>query len=236
MKALLTGKNAQNITSLVKKLGFEMVASDPDIIISYGGDGTLLASERLYPGIAKLPIRNSKICNKCLNHADETVLKKLLTGKLPLKEYRKLETNINGQTYLALNDFVIRNTEPVHTIRFKVFKNNTPINGILIGDGIVAATPFGSTGYFKSITNESFNHGFGLAFNNITERKNPVIFSDKDTAEFNLIRGKATLTFDNNLKITNLREGTKLVFNLSGQAAKIYQDTSLRCPNCKIQR
>jgi len=71
MKVLLTGKNSQDIENLLKSLGFEMVKSNPDVIISFGGDGTLLSAEREYPGVPKLPIRNSQFCHKCAEHADE---------------------------------------------------------------------------------------------------------------------------------------------------------------------
>ncbi len=238
MKALLYGKNSKNIAQLIQDLGIEIVDSSPDVVISYGGDGTLLTSERIYPGIPKLPIRDSRICNKCLNHTDTVVLKKLLDKKLRLKEHRKLHINIAGKDLFALSDFVVRNSEPIHTIRFKIKKNNTEINKILIGDGVILATPFGSTGYFKSITNISFDHGFALAFNNITERKNPIYFQEdqNETLELELKRGKATLSFDNNPEIINLKEGIKLLFDLSDKVAKIYDDTSLRCPNCRLTR
>lgn len=228
---MLFGKAAKNIASLIKSLGFEIVSKDPEVIITYGGDGTLLSSEREYPGIPKLPIRNDSICKKCSDHKTETVLKKLLKHSLKLKECQKLETSFAGGAFFALNDFVIRNSDPTHTIRFRV-------NGekLLIGDGIVISTPFGSTGYFKSITDQTFDSGFGVAFNNTTEKTDPLFLKDGDSITFKLIRGKATLSFDNSLDIFIIDEGSELVFKLSSQVAKIYADTSLRCPNCQVIR
>ena len=231
MRVLLSGKNAKNIEGLVKSLGFEIVTADPDIIISYGGDGTLLSSERDYPKIPKLPLRNSQFCHKCANHEDEVVLKKLLKSNLKLKEYRKLETTLLYKTFYALNDFVVRNEHPTHTIRFQINAGQ-----LLIGDGIVISTPFGSTGYFKSITGKNFEKGFGVAFNNTTENLEPLFLKDKDLLTFKLIRGKATLSFDNNPDIFTIDEGSELIFKLSNQVAKIYEDTSLKCPNCAVIR
>ncbi|MFB6312158.1 MAG: hypothetical protein ABEH64_13370, partial [Salinirussus sp.] len=37
----------------------------------------------------------------------------------------------------------------------------------LIGDGVVIATPFGASAYFRSITGTTFASGIGVAFNNI---------------------------------------------------------------------
>lgn len=232
MKLLLTGKNAKDIEGLVKSLGFEIVTANPDVIISYGGDGTLLTAERLYPGIPKLPIRDSLVCKKCPDHEEKVLLQHLLEGKLKLEEYKKLETTFLYKTFTALNDFVIRNAAPMHAIRFQT----TGIDKLLIGDGIVLSTPFGSTGYFKSITGQTFEEGLGLAFNNTTEKEPPIFLKDKDTVIFKLVRGTATLSFDNNPDIFKVDEGSELQFKLSDKVAKIYELESLRCPNCKVTR
>lgn len=232
MKVCLTGKNSKDIAKLIKNLGFELVASDPDVVISYGGDGTLLTSERLYPGIPKLPIRNNLVCNKCSNHQDKVMLERLLNGQLQSRQHQKLHTNI-GKDLFALNDFVVRNVEPIHAIRFKILQDDIP-GKLYLGDGIVVSTPFGSTGYFKSITNEILADGFAVAFNNVTEKTSPIYV--EDTIGFQLVRGKATLTYDNSEEIFQISENTRLFFNLSDQVARIYQDTSLRCSDCKIIR
>lgn len=230
MKISLFGKNSKNIEPLVKSLGFEVVDKNPEVIISYGGDGTLLSSEREYPLIPKLPIRDSQFCNKCVAHNDEVILKNLLDDKLKLKEYNKLETTILYKTFYALNDFVIRNFSPIHAIRFSVNDK------FLIGDGIAVSTLFGSSGYFKSITGQTFEKGYGVAFNNTTEKVNPLFLTDNTPVKFSLKRGKAILSFDNSADIFTIDEGSELIFKLSDQVAKIYQDTSLRCPNCEVIR
>lgn len=235
MKVLLFGKNSKNIEDLVKQSGFNIVNSNPELVISYGGDGTLLSSEREFPGLPKLPLRNSQVCNKCSKHKDEVILKKLLDRKLKLKEYGKLETIILYKTFYALNDFVIRNSDPTHTIRFKILQDDIP-SKLYIGDGIVLSTPFGSTGYFKSITRESFEKGWGLAFNNITEKTYPIYPDDDEQIGLKLVRGKTTLSFDNNPDAFVIDEGSEIIFQLSNQVAKIYQDTSLRCPDCQVTR
>ncbi|OGE18581.1 hypothetical protein A3J19_01295 [Candidatus Daviesbacteria bacterium RIFCSPLOWO2_02_FULL_41_8] len=243
MKLFLHGKNIKDIEPLARTLGFEIVRSNPDVIISYGGDGTLLFAERLYPGIPKLPVRDSLVCKKCLKHDEGVLLKNLFEGKYKLKEYRKLETTFFYRTFTALNDFVIRNAEPMHTIRFQVTSTSTPLSvnstshpTLLIGDGVVLSTPFGSTGYFKSITGKTFNQGWGVAFNNLTKKTPPVFLKDADALTFKLVRGTATLSFDNNPDVFKIDEGSELQFKLSDQVAKIYELKSLRCPNCHVTR
>lgn len=231
MKVLLYGKSSKNIEDLVKRLGFQLVNSNPDAVISYGGDGTLLSTERRFPSIAKFPMRNTSAYKKCSEHEDEIMLKKFLAEKYKLKEYKKLVTTILYKNFYALNDFVIRNSDTTHSIRFTTSKTKKKL---LIGDGIVVATALGSTAYFKSITDKSFTKGFGLAFNNTTEKLSPVIFKEKDQIIFNLKRGKATLSFDNNPDIFTLDEESEIIFALSDQTAKIFETKALRCPNCKL--
>jgi len=233
MKVLIVGKNSKDLEQLIKETGFSLVDKNPDIVISFGGDGTLLSAERKYPGIPKLPIRNSQLCHKCSNHQDKIIFQKLNTDKLPLKNYKKLETAVLDEKFYALNDFVIRNSDPTHTIRFKTSATN---DKLLIGDGLVIATPFGSSGYFKSITNQTFKEGFALAFNNTTQKLPPIFLKDSEKINFKLVRGKATLSFDNNPNIFVIEEGLQVNFKLSAQVAKIYEDTSLRCPNCQVIR
>lgn len=238
MKIQLFGKNSQNLESLTKDLQFKIVDSNPDVIISYGGDGTLLSAERQYPGIPKLSMRNSAVCKKCPSHEEKTVLEKLIAGKLELKNYKKIETSILYKDLFALNDFVIRNKEPMHSIRFTVSAGN-----LLIGDGIVVSTSFGSTGYFKSITGKTFDtglpagrQGFGVAFNNTTEKAEALHFKNTESITFELVRGNATLSFDNSPDIFTIDEGSKLIFKLSSQVAKIYEAEILRCPDCVVTR
>ena len=238
MKILISGNNSKDIAGVVKKLGFDIVNSNPDIVLSFGGDGTLLTSERLYPSIPKLPLRNSLFCQKCPDHQDEVILNELLNGKLKLKEYKKLETSLFYKKFFALNDFVIRNIKPIHTIRFKVIENETP-SKLYIGDGLVISTSFGLTGYFKSITNLSFDKTqkeWGIVLNNTTEKVNPVYPRSNEEVGFKLVRGQATLSFDNSPEVFTIDEGSEVIFKLSNQFARIYESTSLRCPKCKVIR
>ena len=65
LKVVVVGKDKRNIEKILKKYNLKLVKKNPDIVISYGGDGTILLSERLFPNIPKLFLRHSSICNKC---------------------------------------------------------------------------------------------------------------------------------------------------------------------------
>jgi len=59
MKLLIFGSEKEKIPQLVKKFGFKLVIKSPDVVVSYGGDGTLMKSEYQFPGVPKLILRAS---------------------------------------------------------------------------------------------------------------------------------------------------------------------------------
>lgn len=237
MKLILFGKNAQNIEETVKNFGFEVVEKNPDVVISYGGDGTLLSAEREFPGVPKLPIRDSLKCVKCSDHTDQALLQDLKNNALKLEEYPKLTAHFADINLQALNDIVIRNATPIHAIRFNLTKNDQPVNGeLIIGDGLVFSTAFGSTGYFKSVTKKSFNENFAVAFNNTTEQIDPVSFTEGDKLKVAIIRGPATLSEDNNPALYNLDKDAQVEVHAAEKKAQIYELENLRCSDCKVIR
>lgn len=235
MKVLLYGKNSKTLKPLVKSLGYSLVSKNPDLIISYGGDGTLLASERDFPGVAKLPIRDSKTCIKCPNHETETLLNQFNCKKLKLVKFNKLEAKIGEFVLKGLNDVVIRNLNPTHAMRFSLFINGKLFSpNILVGDGLVISTYFGSTGYFKSIVKKSFKKGLGLAFNNLTVPLKPIKLSLKDKVLVKIVRSPSVLAVDNNPKIINLKEGNEIYIKSSEKVAQIFTPEILRCSKCEL--
>ena len=89
MKVALFGKNSDSIRHFIPEYGFEISEDKPDVIVSYGGDGTLLSAERKFPGIPKLPIRDSKVCKKCPIHTTEHLLQKLSDGNHKIRGLSK---------------------------------------------------------------------------------------------------------------------------------------------------
>lgn len=234
MNVLLFGKNAKALEALATPLGLDVVEDRPDVIITYGGDGTLLAAERHFPSIPKLPIRDSAVCIKCEPHTNEQLLQALAEKKLAITEHDKLEAQFDEQKLVALNDIVVRNKLPTHAVRLSVFLNDKELKPLVIGDGVVAATAFGSSGYFHSITQQSFEDNFGLAFNNPTKPHEPLFFSPEDHIRVRIIRGPATLSTDNSSTIFPLADEDEVLITGSKQKAKILQYETLRCHDCKV--
>src|SRR3989344_4916686 len=237
MKIQLYGKNSHHLSDYLKELGFEVVTGNPDLILSYGGDGTLLSSERKFPGIPKLPVRDSNVCIKCSLHTTEHLLGLLKKEQLKIEELPKLEFQFHTDSLSALNDIVIRNSTPIHAIRFKIFKNEQRVGPeLVLGDGVVFSTAFGSTGYYQSITRETFSKDFKVAFNNTTIPLPPLVFKDSDVIRLEVVRGPATLSVDNNPMLLTLKEKDTIEIKPSRHKAHIYSPQTLRCHKCTVYR
>ncbi len=224
MRIAIYGKTPESKAQLeksIKKAGFTYTEKNPDIVISYGGDGTFLWAERKYPGIPKALFRYSKICKKCHNLPINHALALLKKRKYKIASHSKLEARVNNTTLLATNDVIIRNALPTHAIRFLVTINGKQINGELIGDGIVIATTFGSTAYFHSITRQTFNKGIGIAFNNTTVSQSPVFLPEKTRIKFTLTRGEAVVVADNEPRMIVLKPGKSVAITTSKKKAKL---------------
>jgi hypothetical protein len=101
---------------------------------------------------------------------------------------------------------------------------------------VVLTTVFGSSGYYESITRETINKDFGLAFNNTTFPIDNFKFRKGDEIRVEIVRGPGTLSSDNNPKLQSLKEGDQILIKASPYDAKIYVERTLRCSDCVVLR
>ena len=99
--------------------------------------------------------------------------------------------------------------------------NNKKINKILIGDGIVVATPFGATGYYYSITQQTFKKGIGLAFNNMTRPINHLVLKENAKIKVKILRSDTTVASDNDPHVINIKEGDEVEIRKSDKISRI---------------
>lgn len=218
-------KYASALNALVARFNdLKVVAENPDIVITCGGDGTYLRAQHQWPNIPKLILRGSAICKLCSPLTNEDVLKKYLRGdykieKLPLLEAEALEKKIVG-----VNDIVVHNADPRHAIRYRIQINKNQIGEKdIIGDGIVVATPLGSTGYYRSITDSVFSVGVGLAFNNSTEQSDHMVLQEHAIITMRITRGPAMVYADNQEESIELKEGDEVIIRQSKKTAERIQ-------------
>ncbi len=213
-----------SIKDKLKNEGFEIVKKNPEIVVSHGGDGTFFIAERKYPGIPKLLIRDSENGYLCLKENKNKILDSLNKKKYKLEACIKLKIrNLTG-----VNDVIIKSRNLTEALRFNLWINGKDY-GNFIGDGLVIATPYGSTGYFHSITRKKFGKGkIGIAFNNTTKAVKPLIVKDNSKIEVGILRGIAEVGVDNNPKKIFVRKYGKLLVEKSDIIANV-----LRIPGIK---
>jgi len=129
-----------------------------DVVLAFGGDGTILSTARKV-GASGVPILGINLGGK-LGFLAEVVIDELyesltdiLKNDYTILERMVLEAQIYHQnsekTNYALNDVVIDRGGYSRVIRVEVFIDNEYLNTYL-GDGIIIATPTGSTAYSLS--------------------------------------------------------------------------------------
>ncbi|MGQ0552026.1 MAG: hypothetical protein ACT4PU_02265 [Planctomycetota bacterium] len=232
VRLLLAGDELGVARSAAESAGFTLVEERPDVVLCHGGDGTLLRAEQLFPGLPKLTARIGSRARLCRQHSVRAVLEAFAAGTLQAERLTKLELQRAGQRRLALNDVVMRNESPATAVRFSVFGAGLE-TGEVVGDGVVFATPFGSTGYYRSISRQSFTAGFGAAFNNSTEALAPLRWDGRERLTVELRRGPAVLLVDNRDEVAVLGEGERFEVSGSSEQAVVYGLQALRCQECR---
>jgi NAD kinase len=218
LKVALVSWTPRIVLAELKKAGVAVVKARPDVVFAFGGDGTFLFSEEKYPGIPKLFVRHDRECLK--PHHLSKIIDALKNGQYAVEEFPKLEATVGKRKLVGMNDINIHYTPPC-ALRFAVKVGGRTLADRAIGDGLVVATPYGSTGYYKSITRNTFSHGIGLAFNNCTQpMKRPVVAEDS-AITVGVIRGPGVLAADCNKKIIPLKDKDMIKIRKAAQPVKI---------------
>ena len=233
MRVCLVGRNAHELLPEIKNFGFEIVKKNPEVVISYGGDGTLLDAERRYPGVPKLPVRENRLSKKCANHKNKIVFDRLKRNQLTPAHFDKIEATLRGKRLIGLNDIVIHHIRITTGVRFRIWIDDKPYSHEIVGDGLVMASIFGASGYYRSITHSLFRTGLGLAFNNSTEPVDHLVLKEDSIVRVKITRGPALLAADNDPHTVEVAEGDEILLRKSKQRAAILALDSLRCPACQ---
>ena len=223
-------KHKKYFQLLIEKYKLNMMenSDEADIIISYGGDGTLLDAFQKFPNKTILPIRNY---DRCAIHNDDFNF--FDTNYVNIKPI--IDLKFNDKNLFGISEMVIRNANVSKAIRFNLKINDKIYAENIIGDGIICATSLGASGYFKSITNTIFNDGIGIGFINNTQGMSNLIIDNKSIIEIELIRGNAQLCLDHTEE--KLFEKEKVLFKYSSLGIRLanYKNVFM-CPECRNKR
>ncbi|MBT3392833.1 MAG: NAD(+)/NADH kinase [Elusimicrobiaceae bacterium] len=155
--------NAEKISKYLKEQGFDVIKTSilnkktkkPDLVISLGGDGTVLKTARFFMG-KNIPVFGINsgtlgfLTSVDMDHFKQA-LEKITTGKYIIQErvmlsaslMRNKKTIVSNET--AFNDCVIKTTDARAFLIEGKFKNKPFQN--YFGDGLIVSTPTGSTAY-----------------------------------------------------------------------------------------
>jgi NAD+ kinase len=231
MRTLLFGAEVDTLRPVLSGYPqFEVVESDPELVVCYGGDGTLLSAELEWPGIPKLPIRNSRHGVRCIPHPPDEVIDRLANKRLMRNSFMKIECRVHRDdrpdpehTLTAMNEFNVHMGIINSAVRLKVWINDEAFaeEAEIIGDGVVVSTPFGSTAYYNQITRGIFHAGLGIAFKNTTELTSHLVVPDDVSIQVLITRGPAVLAYDNCQDYIDLGEGDRLMLVKHAKPATI---------------
>ncbi len=135
-----------------------------DCILTFGGDGTLLigADYALRGDIPILGINLGTTGFLTEGEPDELrgIIHALMENRWSVEERSLLKVSADNHVFLAMNDAVVTRGGFARLIRVKTYVNNELL-GTFTADGMIAATPTGSTGYSLSAGGPIVSPGVG---------------------------------------------------------------------------
>ncbi len=124
---------------------------EADIIFTIGGDGTvLLAAQKAKGAILGINMGSLGFLSEVeIGKVEETVYR-IVRGEHRYMDFMKLEVMINGEVVgYAMNEVVIHSNKVSKIRNFKLYLDNNFVERTK-ADGIIVATPIGSTSYSLS--------------------------------------------------------------------------------------
>ena len=142
------------IASEIQQKGssFKEINKNADIVVTIGGDGTILMamSEIEKPVFAINSGGIGFLCEVESKYAFEG-LKQIIDGKYNIEERAKLKVTLDGKRLPdATNEVTIQTARIAKILYLKIFVDNEIIES-MGADGVIIATPTGSTSYSLSV-------------------------------------------------------------------------------------
>jgi NAD+ kinase len=143
---------SEKLRASIASVGGEVVegAEAPDLVIAVGGDGTVLAAAQR--ALAHdVPVLGFNLGTMgFLAEAEpedlEWVLERLLEGDYDLSERMTIRATVAGETATGVNDVIVEKVDSQRLIHLDVAVNGERFVTYR-ADGLIAATPTGSTAY-----------------------------------------------------------------------------------------
>ena len=220
---------------LVKRNHLSVIPEDTDLCIVLGGDGTLLQAARsiAYMDIPIIGVNLGQMGYLTEVEADDIddALQKILDGKYEIEERMMLRGSLEqeGKKDYSLNDIILTRYQGISTIGYNIFIDDQFLCSYY-ADGLVVATPTGSTGYNMSaggpIIEPSAHMILVTPICPHTLNSRSLLFSPEKVITLELLNGRdggsmqAIASFDGSGTIL-LNSGDKIEIKMSKKTTKI---------------
>lgn len=145
-------ENIPKIPDYIKVVQDKEIFSESDLIVAFGGDGTILRTVHLIEkneipilgvNIGSLGFLAATSIENVIDHIED-----YFSNTLSIDKRSVLELNLKGENkkWFALNEFVIDKAGFHRVIKIETNVNNRLLNSY-ISDGLIISTPTGSTAY-----------------------------------------------------------------------------------------
>jgi len=218
--------NLRCINRILKARRIKVVGCGEDMVLAFGGDGSILKAVRSVTP-RKTPVLGINtgglgfLTDIGIDELDR-VVRHLVQGKYTIENRMMLECNIGPRRFYALNDFVVTTNVPGRSIELL-----TSIDGEylcrFISDGIIVATPTGSTAYSLAASGPIIKPTMrAIVISPIcphTLSVRPLVLDERDVFEVQIgSKGEAVLVTDGQLR-QRLTSGRKISFHKSEHQA-----------------
>jgi NAD+ kinase len=215
-----------------KVAGYEQIGRSADLAIVLGGDGTMLAAAR---NLARHKVPLAGINQGRLGFMTDIAfadmaasVNAILEGRHAIEERALIDADIRrGRKSLlrtvALNEAVVTKGSQARLIEFKLSIDGEHVYR-LRADGVIVATPTGSTAYALSAQGPILQPtvpAFALVpLNPHVLSARPVSVSDSSVIEIELMRALDARAHFDGFALTDLQEGDRVVLKRSADAIR----------------
>jgi NAD+ kinase len=202
---LIDSQTAQK-AGLSSEMGPEEIPETADGIIVLGGDGTMLYAARLM-GDREIPILGVNLgslgflTDVAVPELKDTLVR-FISGDVQICERMMLEATVEDgsgkrETFSVLNDVVVNKGNLARTIRLQAHVDGAFLT-VFNGDGLIIATPTGSTAYSLSAGGPIVHPNMSAVIitpicpHLLTNR--PIIVPESSVIEVNLVSGEGNVS------------------------------------------
>jgi NAD+ kinase len=233
----------QELRGFLRKRGCEVIAegeTQADLAIVIGGDGTMLAAARElvrhHVPLVGINLGRLGFMTDIGQHDTQVGIGAILEGEYSIEERSLLDCEIRRQgksalSTIALNEAVIGKGSQGRLIEFELSVDGEFVYA-LRADGIIVATPTGSTAYALSAQGPILHPAVPaltlVPLNPHTLSARPVSVSDRSVIEIVMVHALDARAHFDGLALADMAEGDRLVLQRSADTVRFVHPPGYR--------